>query len=78
MIRLTKLTHIMGALVAGLVMFSILSTTFAHKEKYTVITVNGTYHTNTFRVYGKGIVFESEGEDVIVMGNFDITCKSDR
>jgi hypothetical protein len=48
------------------------------ENKYTVISKNGTYHTNTFRMYGKGIVFESEGEDVIILGDMDIICKSNR
>ncbi len=77
MIKINKLPHFLGFFVGGLVIFSILSATFSHKEKYTVTTVNATYHTNTFRFYDKGIVFESEGKDVIVMGNFDITCKSE-
>lgn len=78
MIRTNKLLHFVGFLVGGLVIFSLLSNTFTHKEKYTIATVNGTYYTNTFRFYEKGIVFESNGRDVIVMGNFDITCKSEQ
>lgn len=78
MIKLNKVSHIVGFFVGGMVIFSILASTFTHKEKYTITTVNGTYYTNTFRFYEKGIVFESKGQDVIVMGNFDITCKSEQ
>jgi len=33
------------------------------------------YHTDSFRLYGKGIVFDEDHRQVIVMGDFDITSK---
>ena len=45
-------------------------------KKYTIITKREVYHTDSFRMYGKGIVFDDEyNRQVIVMGDFDIISK---
>ena len=78
MIRITKYTSLVLTLIAMSTILIAVSWTSRPTEKYTIISKNDTYHTETFRMYGKGIVFESEGEDVILMGDFDIKCKSNR
>jgi len=44
-------------------------------KKYTIITKREVYHTDSFRLYGKGIVFDDDHRQVIVMGDFEITSK---
>jgi len=45
-------------------------------KKYTIQTKHGVYHTDSFRIYGKGIVFDdNHNRQVIVMGDFDIISK---
>jgi len=44
-------------------------------KKYTIQTKHAIYHTDSFRIYGKGIVFDEDHRQVIVMGDFDITSK---
>lgn len=78
MIRVTKYTPFILAVVAICTIIIAVSWTTRTTEKYTIISKNATYHTNNFRMYGKGIVFESEGEDIILMGDIDIKCKSNR
>jgi hypothetical protein len=40
--------------------------------KYTIKTEHGTYHTDQFRVCGRGIAFDTKNKRVIVLGNFNI------
>ena len=44
-------------------------------KKYTIETKHRIYHTDSFRIYGKGIVFDEDHRQVIVMGDFEITSK---
>jgi hypothetical protein len=45
-------------------------------KKYTIHTKYAIYHTDSFRIYGKGIVFDDDhNRQIIVMGDFDITSK---
>jgi len=46
--------------------------------KYTIKTEYGTYHTNQFRICGRGIAFDTKGEKVIVLGNFNIISNLDK
>ena len=46
--------------------------------KYTIKTEHGTYHTNQFRICGRGIAFDTKGEKVIVLGNFNIISNLDK
>jgi len=78
MIKITKYTPFILAVVAICTIIIAVSWTTRTREKYTIISEHGTYHTDNFRLYGKGIVFESEGEDIILMGNLTIKCKSNR
>jgi hypothetical protein len=39
---------------------------------YTIKTEQETYHTDSFRIYGRGVIFDAGNERVIVMGNFEI------
>lgn len=48
---------------------------YSGDKKYTIETKHGIYHTDSFRIYGKGIVFDEDHRQVIVMGDFDITSK---
>jgi hypothetical protein len=41
-------------------------------KKYTIQTEHGTYHTDQFRICGKGIAFDTKDKKIIVMGNFNI------
>jgi hypothetical protein len=41
-------------------------------KKYTIKTEHGSYHTDQFRVCGRGIAFDTEDKKVIVLGNFNI------
>jgi hypothetical protein len=45
---------------------------------YTIVSGNDrTYYTNTFRMFGKGIIFDDVyGKKVILMGNLDIQYKN--
>ena len=47
------------------------------KAKYTITSENGkTYYANTFRIYGKGVMFDDiYGNTVIVQGDLEIKCK---
>lgn len=47
------------------------------KAKYTITSENGkTYYANTFRLYGKGVMFDDiYGNTVIVQGDLEIKCK---
>lgn len=41
-------------------------------KKYTIVTEHGSYHTDQFRICGKGIAFDTDSKKVIVLGNFNI------
>jgi hypothetical protein len=41
-------------------------------KKYTIKTEQKTYHTDSFRMYGKGVVFSTEDQEVILMGDLQI------
>lgn len=41
-------------------------------KKYTIKTEHGSYHTDQFRVCGRGIAFDTDHKRVIVLGNFNI------
>ena len=41
-------------------------------KKYTIKTEHGSYHTDQFRVCGRGIAFDTDNKRVIVLGNFNI------
>ena len=47
------------------------------KAKYTITSEKGkTYYANTFRLYGKGVMFDDVyGNTVIVQGDLEIKCK---
>ena len=49
------------------------------KAKYTITSENGkTYYANTFRIYGKGVIFDDiYGNTVIVQGDLEIKCKKE-
>ncbi len=60
--------------VALLIIMGMVSNHSGNK-KYTIQTKHAIYHTDSFRLYGKGIVFDEDHRQVIVMGDFDITSK---
>lgn len=49
------------------------------KAKYTITSENGkTYYANTFRMYGKGVMFDDVyGNTVIVQGDLEIKFKKE-
>lgn len=65
---------VMFITIALLIMLGLVSNQNGDK-KYTIETKHGVYHTDSFRIYGKGIVFDEDHRQVIVMGDFDITSK---
>ena len=76
-----SLLAIFGALV---VMSMIAALTFAipdktDKAKYEITSENGKrYYANSFRVYGRGIVFDDVyGRKVMVQGDLEIIAKKD-
>jgi propanediol dehydratase large subunit len=66
--------------VAFLTIISILIQTKADKATYTIISENGeTYYTNSFRMYGKGIVFtDAYDRTVIIQGDLEIIKKPEK
>ena len=62
------------ATIALLITIGMVSN-YSGDKKYTIETKHGIYHTDSFRIYGKGIVFDEDHRQVIVMGDFDITSK---
>ena len=66
-------------LVVGLAAISIFAFVPNKKDKakYTITSENGkTYYANTFRIYGKGVMFDDiYGNIVIVQGDLEIKCK---
>lgn len=54
------------------VMIAVMFLTDNGDKKYTIETDHGIYHTNQFRICGKGIAFDTDNERVIVLGNFNI------
>jgi hypothetical protein len=66
--------------VALLTIISILIQTKADKATYTIISENGeTYYTNSFRMYGKGIVFtDAYDRTVIIQGDLEIIKKPEK
>jgi hypothetical protein len=70
-----------GALVVASI---VLAVSFAipgkgDKAKYEITSENGKrYYANSFRIYGKGIVFDDVyGRTVIVQGDLEIIAKKD-
>lgn len=63
--------------VAGVILLivAVLISPKNGNKKYTIQTKHAIYHTDSFRLYGKGIVFDEDHRQVIVMGDFDITSK---
>ena len=47
-------------------------------KKYTIVTEHGSYHTDQFRICGKGIAFDTDSKKVIVLGNFNIISNLDK
>ena len=66
-------------LVVGITAISVLAFVPSKKDKakYTITSENGkTYYANTFRIYGKGVMFDDiYGNTVIVQGDLEIKCK---
>ena len=60
-----------AVLFIGLVAFNMINRPNA---KYKITTENSkTYYANTFRVYGKGIIFDDiKGSTIIVQGDLEI------
>jgi hypothetical protein len=65
---------VMFITIALLIMLGLVINNSGDK-KYTIKTKYRVYHTDSFRIYGKGIVFDEDHRQVIVMGDFDITSK---
>jgi hypothetical protein len=81
MVTFKSLFAIFGALV---VMSMVAALAFAipgktDKAKYEITSENGKrYYANSFRVYGRGIVFDDVyGRKVMVQGDLEIIAKKD-
>jgi hypothetical protein len=74
-----QLTVIFIGLIIAVTTIGILSfvPSKSDKAKYTITSENGkTYYANTFRIYGKGVMFDDiYGNTVIVQGDLEIKCK---
>ncbi len=76
--------NILAGLGALLIVSIVVALTFAipgkkDKAKYEITSENGKrYYTNSFRIYGKGIMFDDVyGRTVIVQGDLEIVGKKD-
>jgi hypothetical protein len=74
-----ELTVILIGLFIGVVAISIFAfvPSKSDKAKYTITSENGkTYYADTFRVYGRGVMFDDiYGSTIIVQGDLEIKCK---
>ena len=55
-----------------LVVIAVMLSLNHNSKKYTIVTEHGSYHTDQFRVCGKGIAFDTDHKKIIVIGNFNI------
>ena len=65
----------LAAAAAVIVVLSSLGLSGKKEHKYTIRTANHTYYADTFRLYGKGIVFEQDGKQNIIIGDCEISSK---
>lgn len=72
--------HIVGVIGVTCLIVSLFVAmiTDSNEKKYTIQTKHAVYYTDSFRLYGKGIVFDDDQRQVIVMGDFDITSKLEK
>ncbi len=80
---MTTFKNILAGLGALLIVSIVVALTFAipgkkDKAKYEITSENGKrYYTNSFRIYGKGIMFDDVyGRTVIVQGDLEIVAKT--
>lgn len=71
-----KLSNELVIIIVGVVcLLGVAITLFLSKDegRYTIKTGFNTYCVDTFKIYGKGITFNtSDGRSVITQGNFEI------
>jgi hypothetical protein len=76
-----ELMVILIGLFIGVVSISIFAfvPSKSDKAKYTITSENGkTYYANTFRMYGKGVIFDDIYDNtIIVQGDLEIKCKKE-
>ena len=74
--KTTVVTFISLWVVTGLVvgLLSMVMDNKSSKARYRISSENGkTYYSNTFRIYGRGIVFDDiDGRTIIVQGDLEI------
>ena len=78
-----RLHSLLVALVMGVLLATIVGAVIPSKSDdatYTIISENGeTYYTNSFRMYGKGIVFtDVYKQTVIIQGDLEIVKKPEK
>ena len=78
-----RLHTLLVAMVMGVLLATIVGAVIPSKSDnatYTIISENGeTYYTNSFRLYGKGIVFTDVYEKtVIIQGDLEIVKKPEK
>lgn len=61
-----------------IVMIAVMLSMNHSGKKYTIETQHGSYHTDQFRVCGRGIAFDTDNKRVIVLGNFNIISNLDK
>jgi hypothetical protein len=71
-----KLSNELVIIVVGVVcLMGVAITLYLSRDtaKYTIKTEFCTYKTNNFRVYGRGVTFDTyDGKKVVTQGNFEI------
>jgi hypothetical protein len=63
----------LAAAASIVVILSSLGFSGKKQHKYTIKTDNHTYYADTFRLYGRGIVFEQDGKQNIIIGDCEIS-----
>lgn len=65
----------MTALFVSVITIGVLITPRKKPVKYTIYSTRRAYQADTFRIYGRGIVFEDvNGNSVILQGEIDIVA----
>ena len=64
--------YLIALVVAVITIGVVAATGTSNGKKYTIETEHGIYHTDQFRICGKGIAFDTDSKRVIVLGNFNI------
>jgi hypothetical protein len=57
------------------IMVAVLLTPRPKPAKYTIYSTRRVYHADTFRIYGRGVIFDDvDGKSIILQGEIDIVA----